>query len=82
MAVEDKRLLEYLLALPENRAELFNGTELQQIYTLALAAGQSGEMNKAALKTVETIVHKLDRVLPYLPDAEENVQELEKAMEV
>lgn len=82
MAAEDKRLLEYLLALPENRAELFNGTELQQIYSLALAAGQSGETNKAALKTVETIVHKLDRVLPYLPDVEENVQELDKEMEV
>ncbi len=82
MAAEEKRLLEYLLVLPENRAELFNGTELQQIYTLALAAGQSGEMNKAALKTVETIVHKLDRVLPYLPDAEENVQELDKEMEM
>lgn len=82
MAPEDKRLLEYLIALPENRAELFNRTELNQIYTLAIAAGQSGELDKAALETIETIVHKLDSVLPAPLDAAENVRELYEELEV
>ena len=82
MAPEDKRLLEYLLALPENQAELFNRVELNQIYTLAIAAGQSGDLDKAALKTLGTIVYKLDRVLPSLPETAENVRELDEEMEV
>ena len=82
MAPEDKRLLEYLLALPENRAELFNRTELNQIYALAIAAGQSGELDKAGLETIETIVHKLDRVLLAPLDASENVRELYEELEV
>lgn len=82
MTPEDKRLLEYLLALPENRAELFNRTELNRIYTLAIAAGQSGELDKAGLETIETIVHKLDRVLPAPLDAAENVRELYEELEV
>lgn len=82
MTPEDKRLLEYLLALPENRAELFNRTELQQIYTLAIAAGQSGDLDKAALKRVETLVYKLDKVLPTPSEPAENVRELDEEMEV
>ncbi|HWQ42411.1 MAG TPA: hypothetical protein VN456_10315 [Desulfosporosinus sp.] len=75
MTPEDKRLLEYLLALPENRAELFNWTELNQIYTLAIAAGQSGDLDKTALKTLEAIVYKLDRVFPAPLETAENVRE-------
>lgn len=82
MKPEDKRLLEYLIALPENRVELFNQAELQQIYTLALAAGQSGDLDKNMMKAVETIVNKLDRVLPVLPEAAESEQELDEEMEV
>lgn len=82
MAPEDKRLLEYLLALPENRAELFNWTELNQIYTLAIAAGQSGDLDKTALKTLEAIVYKLDRVLPAPLEPAENVREKDEELEV
>ncbi|UWG97522.1 MAG: hypothetical protein WHF31_06095 [Candidatus Dehalobacter alkaniphilus] len=82
MAPEDKRLLEYLLTLPENRAELFNRTELNQIYTLTIAAGQSGDLDKTALKTLEAIVYKLDRVLPALPETAENVREIDNELEV
>jgi len=82
MAHEDKRLMEYLLALPENRAELFNWTELNQIYTLAIAAGQSGDLDKTALKTLEAIVYKLDRVLPAPLEPEENVREIDHELEV
>ena len=82
MAPEDKRLLEYLLALPENRAELFNRTELNQIYTLAIAAGQSGDLDKTALKTLEAIVYKLDRVLPAPLEPAENVREIDHELEV
>lgn len=82
MKPEDKQLLGYLMAPPENRAELFSQAELQQIYTLALAAGQSGEHDASLMKTVETIVNKLDRVLPALPEPAEKVRELDKEMEV
>ena len=74
MTSGDKRLLEYLLALPENRVELFNSTELNQIYTLALVSGQTADLDKATLKTVETIVYKLDRVLPALPETAKNIR--------
>ncbi len=82
MAPGDKRLLEYLLALPDSKTELFNQTELQQIYTLAIAAGQSGDMDKAALKTIETIVYKLDKALPAPLEVAENVQEICNELEV
>lgn len=82
MAPGDKRLLEYLLALPDSKTELFNQTELQQIYTLAIAAGQSGDMDKAALKTIETIVYKLDMALPAPLEVAENVQEICNGLEV
>ena len=82
LKAEDKRLLEYLLALPENRAELFNRTELNQIYALAIAAGQSGDMDKAELKTIETIVYKLDKTLPAPLEPAENVRERDEELEV
>lgn len=82
MKLEDKRLLEHLLALPDLKAELFNRIELDQIYTLALTAGQSGDLDKASLKIVEAIVYKLDRVLPVLTETSENVREIENELEV
>ncbi len=82
MSPEDKRLLEYLLALPDSKTELFNQTELQQIYTLAITAGQLGDMDKAALKTIETIVYKLDKALPAPLEVAENVREICNELEV
>lgn len=82
MTPEDKHLLGYLMAPTEKRVELFSQVELQQIYTFALAAGQSGEYDESMMKTVETIVNKLDKVLPTLPETAENVRELDKEMEV
>jgi len=82
MAPEDKRLLEYLSALPDSKTELFNQTELQQIYSLAIAAGQSGDLEKAALKSLEAIVYKLDRVLPAPLEPAENVREIDHELEV
>ena len=82
MTSEDKRLLEYLLALPDSKTELFNQTELQQIYTLAITAGQLGDMDKATLKTIETIVYKLDKALPAPLEVAENVQEICNELEV
>lgn len=82
MAPEDKRLLEYLLALGENRAELFNREELKQIFSLALNAGKSGCLDKDAMKNTEAIINKLDKVLFAPAEAVENLRELDKEMEV
>lgn len=82
MVPGDKRLLEYLLDLPDSKTELFNQMELQQIYTLAIAAEQSGDMDKAALKTIQTIVYKLDKTLPAPLEVAENVQEICNGLEV
>lgn len=84
MRPEDKRLLDYLLAPSENRAELFSHTELKKIYSLALNAGQLGNMDKAALETAETILYKLDKVFCAPLDVEENmsVRESDSELEV
>ena len=82
MRPDDKRLLEYLMAPPENRKELFNRAELLQVYTLALAAGQSGKLDKSTMEEVEAIVNKLDRVLTSLPETAEKARELDEEMEV
>lgn len=82
MAAEDKRLLEYLMALRENRAELFNRTELKQIFSLALNAGKSGVLDRDTMKITEAIINKLDKVLFAPAEAAENLRELDKGMEV
>lgn len=82
MRQEDKQLLEYLLALPDTRAELFNQTELQKIYELAIAAGQSGDVDRSELNTIEKIIYKLDKALPIPLEVAENVQEIYLGLEV
>jgi hypothetical protein len=81
MSREEKTLLDYLTAHPSASSHLFTQEELRLMYALTVEAGTE---NKAEdLRVLDSIVYKLERVLPLTQEAViEMSEEIEQGLEV
>jgi len=78
---EDKQYLNYLVERPNMKGELFSRDELTKLYSIALSAGKSGELNAAELETVGGILSKLEKLDTSLNSPEQE-QELSLSSEM
>lgn len=82
MSRDMKNLLDYLVAAPAMKASLFTDDELKQILSLALEAGKSNDLNRTELKILDSLIYKLEKVLPPpYTRVDEQEQQLESDME-